>query len=141
MRETTETPHTINAVKECGYHMIEGKKCPRDSSSTMVLGSGGRWWDGASCWSRRWRRGRRAIFGKLRSCFEYSTQLSPLLQVFIIVGRDDGLQDANFHRLEGRHSIQPVSQAFVSIGECPEDQFDLFGATRDIVQGVVGIFD
>lgn len=72
---------------------------------------------------------------------EDMTELVPLLDVLVIIGRNDGFQDTGIPAAVFIHPVNPVLKAPIRVTEGSEDQADLFSSAGDIVGGIVRILN
>ena len=78
---------------------------------------------------------------KLGRRIEDMTKLVALLDVLIIVGRNDGFQNTNVPVAGFIYPVNSVPEAPICMAEGSEDQADFLGTTGDIVGGIVRILN
>lgn len=69
------------------------------------------------------------------------TQLLSLLNVLIVIGRNDGSQDTGIPVAVVIHPIDPVLEVPIGVAEGSEDQLNLFSTAGDIVGRIVRVLN
>lgn len=78
---------------------------------------------------------------ELRSGLKDIAKLASLLDVLIVIGRNDGCQDTSIPEAIFVYRVNSVLDVPICVAEGSEDQRDFLGTAGDVVGGVIRVLN